>query len=250
MIELADALDVGLVELHRNAEGQRREDGNLVRGVHALDVECRVGLGIAQALRLLEHDIEGHALVAHFGEDEVGGAVDDAGDPLNAVGGEAFAHGLDDRNAARHRRLEGDHDALLVRGGEDLVAMHRQQCLVGRHHVLAVGDGLQHQFLGNAATADQFDDDVDLGVGYHRESVVGHLRPAGRDLPRHFQIFVRDPGDADRPPGAPGDFGLVAGQYVEGATTDGADAEQSCIDGFHFRFFLKQKDGITMPSRK
>jgi hypothetical protein len=50
------------------------------------------------------------------------------------------------------------------RGGEDLVAMHGQQRLVGRDHVLAVGDGLQHQFLGDAVAADQLDDDVDLGI--------------------------------------------------------------------------------------
>ena len=109
--------------------------------------------------------VEGQALVAHLGEDEVGGAVDDAGDPLDAVGGEALAQRLDDRDAAGHRRLEGDHHALLLRGGEDLVAVHGEQRLVGGDHVLAVGDGLQHQFLGDAVAADQLDDDVDLRVG-------------------------------------------------------------------------------------
>jgi hypothetical protein len=65
-----------------------------VRGVHALDVEGRVGLGVTETLRFLEHDLEGQALVAHLGEDEVGGAVDDPGDPLDAVGGEPFAQAL------------------------------------------------------------------------------------------------------------------------------------------------------------
>ena len=45
-----------------------------------------VGLGIAQALGLFQHDAEVQALLAHLGEDEIGGAVDDAGDPLDAVG--------------------------------------------------------------------------------------------------------------------------------------------------------------------
>ena len=53
--ELRDALGVGLVELHRDAEGDRRHDGELVRGVDALDVERRVGLGVAALLRLLQH---------------------------------------------------------------------------------------------------------------------------------------------------------------------------------------------------
>jgi hypothetical protein len=34
----------------------------LVRRVHALDVEGGVGLGVAQALRLLQHDVEVQAL--------------------------------------------------------------------------------------------------------------------------------------------------------------------------------------------
>jgi hypothetical protein len=116
--------------------------------------------------------------------------------------------------------------------------------------VLAVGDGLQHQFLGDAVAADQFDDDVDLGVRHHREGVVGHLRPAGGHLPRQFEVLVRHLGDADRPPGATGDLGFVACKNGKGAATDGADAQKSYVDGFHFKVFLKLKAGITRPSRK
>ena len=39
-----------LAELHRDAEGERGEDCQLVRGVDALDVEGRIGLGVAAAL--------------------------------------------------------------------------------------------------------------------------------------------------------------------------------------------------------
>jgi len=55
---------------------------SFVRGVHAFDVEGRIGFGVAQALGFLEHHVKVQALVAHLGQDEVGGAVDDAGDPL------------------------------------------------------------------------------------------------------------------------------------------------------------------------
>ncbi len=148
--QLGDAFGVGLVELHRDAEGDRRHDGELVRGVDALDVEGRVGLGIAQPLRLLQRSVERQPLVAHLGQDEIGGAVDDAGDPFDAVGGQALAQRLDDRNAAGHRRLERDHHALFLRRGEDLVAVQGEQRLVGGDDVLAVGDRLQHQLLGDA----------------------------------------------------------------------------------------------------
>jgi hypothetical protein len=119
-----------LVELHRDAEGDRRHDGQLVGGVHAFDVEGRVGFGIAQFLRLLQHGGEVQALVAHLGQDEVGGAVDDAGHRFDAVGRQAFAQRLDDRHAAGHGRLEGHHHALFLGGGEDLVAVQGQQALL------------------------------------------------------------------------------------------------------------------------
>ena len=51
--ETDPTFDIGLVELHRDAERDRAHDRRLVRGVDSLDVEGRVGLGIAQALRLL-----------------------------------------------------------------------------------------------------------------------------------------------------------------------------------------------------
>ena len=142
--ELRDALGISLVELHRYAEGDRRQDGELVRGIDALDVEGRIGLGVAQGLRLFQHVVERRPLVAHLAEDEVAGAVDDAGQPLDTVRGEALAQRLDDGNAARHRRLERDHHALGLRRGEDFVAVLGDQVLVGGDHVLAVGDRLHH----------------------------------------------------------------------------------------------------------
>jgi hypothetical protein len=131
-LQLRDALDVRLVELHRDAERDRAHDRRLVRRIDAFDVEGRVGLGITQRLRFLQHDREVEALGAHLRQDEVGRAVDDAGDPLDAVRGQALAQRLDDRDAAGDRAFERDHHAALARRGEDLRAVHREQRLVGR----------------------------------------------------------------------------------------------------------------------
>ena len=65
-LQLGDAFDVRLVELHRHAERDGAHDRRLVRGVDAFDVEGRVGLGIAQALRLLQHGVEVQPLGAHL----------------------------------------------------------------------------------------------------------------------------------------------------------------------------------------
>ena len=50
LLHLRDALDVGVVEAHRDAEGDGRHESQLVGGVDSLDVEGRVGLGVAVGL--------------------------------------------------------------------------------------------------------------------------------------------------------------------------------------------------------
>jgi hypothetical protein len=94
------------------AKGDGRQDRKLVRGIDALDVEGGIGLGIALGLRLAQHIGKVGAGVLHGGEDVIAGAVEDAVDPLDPVGRRAFAQALDDRDAARHRRLETQRHAL------------------------------------------------------------------------------------------------------------------------------------------
>ena len=232
--KFGDALGIGLVQLHRDAEGDRRHDGELVRGIDAFDVEGRIGFGIAQALRLFQHRAEGETLVAHFRQDEVRGAVDDAGDPFDAVGGEAFAQGLDDRDAAGDRAFERDHHALGLRRRENFVAVGREQRLVRGDHMLAVGDRLQHQLARDAIAADQLDHDVDRRVVDHFPGVGGDCGPVSDQLPRPREILVRDLDDADAAPGAALDFLLVAREHVPGAAADRAYAQQPDADRIHF----------------
>ena len=232
-LQLGDALDVRLGELHRHAEGDGADDRRLVRGVGAVDVEARVGLGVAQALRLGQRGGEVDALGAHLREDEVGGAVDDPGDPLDAVGGEALAQRLDDRDAAGHRRLEGDHHALVARRGEDLGAVDREQRLVGGDDVLARGDRLEHQRPGDAGAADQLDDDVDLRAGDHRAGIGEHLGRVADQGAGARGVEVGDVADADLAPGAAPDLLLVALEDGEGAAADDAGAEQPDLDRLH-----------------
>ncbi len=46
--DVADALDRDLGEVDPRAEGERRQDAELVRGIDAVDVEAGIGLGKAQ----------------------------------------------------------------------------------------------------------------------------------------------------------------------------------------------------------
>jgi hypothetical protein len=86
----------------------------------------------------------------------------------------AFTDRLDHRDAAGHCGFEGDDDALLTGLGEDFVTVNGDQRLVGGDHVLAVLDGLEHQFASDGVAADQLDDDLDfrVAVATSKTSVV------------------------------------------------------------------------------
>ena len=130
--------------------------------VVAFDVEGRIGFGVAQCLRFFQYVGKRAAFFAHFGEDEVAGAVDDAGDAADAVGGEAFAQGFDNRDAARYCCFKLHHDVFFFRQREDFVAVFGEQFFVGGNDVFAVFNGFQYRIFGDAGTAEQFDDDIDV----------------------------------------------------------------------------------------
>ena len=110
--KFGDAFDIGLVELHRNAEGNGRHDGCLVRCIHAFDVKCRVRFGIAQPLGFFQHNFEVQSFATHFRQDEVGCTVDDAGNPVDSVSRQALTERFDDGNTTGNRRLKRHHHAL------------------------------------------------------------------------------------------------------------------------------------------
>jgi len=101
-----DALGVSAIKLQRNTERDRGQDGQLVGCINTFYVESRVGLGIAEFLRLGEHVGEVTALVTHFG-------------------GQSLAQRLDDRDATGNGSLERDHDPLLACCGKNLIAVQR-----------------------------------------------------------------------------------------------------------------------------
>ena len=112
-----NALDMHRVERNRPPERQRRQDRQFVRRIDAVDVERRIGLGIAELLRIGEHLGKFATALAHLRQDVVAGAVQDAGDPQDAVAGEPLTQRLDHRDAARHRGFERQRHTALFRHG-------------------------------------------------------------------------------------------------------------------------------------
>src|SRR5690606_18519473 len=112
-------------------------------------------------------------------ENEVAGAIDDAGDPVDAVGRQAFTDRLDHRNAAGNRCFERHDHAFLASPGENFVAVNGDQRLVRGYHVFSVFDRFEYQLAGNGVAAHQLYDDIDLRVRGHIEDIVGN-RNTGR----------------------------------------------------------------------
>ena len=193
-------------------------------GVDAFDVEGWIGLGIAQLLRLLERGIERQPFVAHFGQNEIAGAVDDPGNPFDAVGGQSLAQRLDNGNAARDRRLERDHHALFLRCGEDFGAVRGQQGLIGGNDMLAIVDGLQYQLFRNGIAADQLDHDIDIRIRYNFIRIGGDNHPFPSELARLLQVAIGNHADDNASAGPPRDFFLVAFEHRIRTATDSAYA--------------------------
>ena len=179
----------------RPAERQRRQDRQLVRGIDAVDVEARVGLGVAQLLRLGQHLGELAAALAHRGQDVVAGAVQDAGDAADAVAGQALAQRLDDRDAAGHRRLERQRArrAPRPRAASAAPCTASSALLAVTTGLPAAMRGLDQRARRPVGAADQFDHHIDRRIGGQRHRVV---EPA-QAVERHAAVAAR--GRAPRP---------------------------------------------------
>ena len=123
------------VELQRDTKSGRRHNHQLVRRVDAVDIKTGIHFGIAEALRVGQRGRETALLFADLGQYVVRGTVDNTDDGLDTVGRQRLPNRLDDRHPASDRRLVADHRPVLLRGGEQLVAVVGNQCLIRGYHM-------------------------------------------------------------------------------------------------------------------
>ena len=171
--------------LHAQAQAGLREDQKLGARVDAVDVRAGIGLGVAERLRFFQRGVEAGAVLFHFGEDEVAGAVEDSGDFEKAVAREAFLNADDRGNATRDGGAEFEALAHFAREVEQLGPVFGNQQLVGGDHGFTGAQRLAHPFPGRLEAADQLDDDVRVG-GQH---VVEIFRPANRARAANLIFF-------------------------------------------------------------
>ena len=200
---IGDALQLDRVKGHAGAKGDGRQQRQFVPGVDAAHVQIGVGLQIAQGGAFVEQGVVALSGRLHPGQNIVAGAVHDAHDPLDLIGGQTLGQGLDDRNAARDRRLEPDHAPLCLGRQRQRVAVMGQQGLVGGHHILACRNRrLGGQTCRPLMPPHHLDKHIDItapGKGY-RVGFPGIGRQIG--IARLGRIARRNGGDDHAPPGA------------------------------------------------
>ena len=227
-----DPLDGDALEIDPGPEGERGEQRELLRRVDPAHVEGRVGLGVAEPLRLGQHRLVGRAGLLDLGQDVVAGAVHHPHHPGDGVAGEALGQGLDDGDAPGHRRLEGERDALGLGGLGEGLAVAGEQGLVGGDDAAPRGDGGLGHGLGRAVlAADHLDDEVDVVAPGERHRIV--LPGVAGEI--HAAVAVAraggDGGDLDGTAGAGGDERTVGLEHADhpgahGAETGDGDAQR------------------------
>src|SRR5581483_12288008 len=141
-------------------------DGEFLRSVVAFDVEGWIGLRVAEPLRFAQAFIEAKTILLHARKDVVAGAVQDSINARERTAVEALAQRLDDGDAAGHRGLEVERNAMSLGHNGEPIAMAGEQRLVGGYHRLAGGERGFHDALGRIALpADHFDQDIDPRIG-------------------------------------------------------------------------------------
>ena len=162
---LGDALPVHVGRADPGVKADRGQDGGLGRGVEAVDVRGRVGLGVAQPGGLGQRLVIAQPGIGHRRQDEVGGAVDDPHDPRDPVPGKGFAQRPDQRDGAGDGRLEVQIGAGGVGRLVQFRAVLGQQRLVRGDHPGPAAQRGEQQVLGRLDAADHLDDHVDVVPG-------------------------------------------------------------------------------------
>ena len=121
-----------------------------MRGIDPVNIERRIGFGKALGLRIGKNLRKIQPVALHSGQDEITCAIENAVDPVNAVGGGTIAQTLNDRNTSGNGRFKFERGLLALRQSRKLETMMRDHRLVGGHQSASVGQSLTGQGQGRA----------------------------------------------------------------------------------------------------
>ena len=203
-------------------------------GVPAVDVEGGIGFRVAEVLGFLEGVLIGETGLGHAFEDVVGSAVDDTGDGFDAVADEAFLDGLDDGDAAGDGGFKVDGGIHLGGKGEEFRSAFGEKGLVAGDDGFLCAKSGGDDVEGGGGSADEFDDDVDGGVGDDLIPVCGEELGGCVGVAGLGDVADGDATNAEvyLAAGAIGDEGGVALQGIPDSGTDSSEADEADSDGF------------------
>jgi len=231
-----DRIDPGAGDLppvDAGTEGQVGQDGQLLRGVAAVNVHRRIGLGVAASLGFGHSGGIVGALLIHLVEDEIARAIEDRVELQDLVRGEAFADGRDNRDPAGHRGLERNRAAQCTRSIEQLRPVLGQQGLVGGDHVLAAFEQPQHDRPSRFQPPDKLRHGRDFRVVDDAGKIVGEQSAGQVHIPRPGRIGVNDPGQFERFPGVSGDPLATFQQQPRDSRPDRSQADDGNLGTLH-----------------
>ena len=215
--------------------GQAGENRNFAAGIAAVHIVAGIlRLGIAELLGDFERSFKAHVLPLHLGQHEVRGAVDDAADLADVVGGQALVHRGNDGCAAADTGLKQEGRVVRFGKGQQLRAVGSDHFLIRSADAAAALQTLAHIRIGESGAADGLDHDFDLGVVQNRVDGVGKkcgVRGGG-EIPHIQDVF-----DLDRLTDAAGDGCRVAAADLQHAGTDRAEAHDSNFSHWNFPLY-------------
>ncbi len=231
VVQRVDALERDVVDVQVAVERERGQDRELGGGVRAADVLGRIGLGVAELLRLGERIGVAPAVARHRREHEVGRAVDDPDQLVDAGRGERLLQHAHDGDRGAGRGLVAQLRAAAVGRGLQLGAVAREQLLVGRHHRDAALEQLAQVAERRLDAAHDLGDDLDRRVVADLLEAVGQ-QPGRRALALAARVAHERAHDAHRPAGDALDDVCALAQQPVDRRADGAVSEQADAEGF------------------
>ena len=222
---IADAGNGDAVELRCLAEGDGRQDSQLVGGVDAIDIKRRLGLGIAKRLRVRKDLVKRLAGLFHAGQDVVAGAIEDARHARHTVACQPFAKRLNRRDSAGNGGLIHQRDIILLGEAGQPCAMMRQHRLVGCDDMLSCFQRPCHKIQRDALfPANHLDHDVNIVTIRDDGGVIDPVNA------RHVESAIRitasraDDGNLERPAGHCGQMIRLMAQLAGHLAADDAEA--------------------------
>ena len=213
------------------------KDLQFLRSVVAVDVERRIGFGEAFGLRVAKSVSKLDAILSHASENVITGSVENAGNALDLISGEAAAERSNDGDASADAAFELEADLLRLGGLHEAKPMRGQQGLVSGDDVLTTLEGVLHERARGVHSADKFDNKVASVV----EHALGTRGEQSRiDSGTFFgRIAYQNLGDAERGSSALADERVVAREQFDEPTPHSSAAEQADLElaNRHRRYF-------------